>query len=127
LELASGNSNKEMSKCEQAYAEFARMKAKAEVIDRLSLFWQYYEKTDKFIGATKLYEIRQVKNLANGDLKAAMIFRKAEIKPETLAMIKRMWKRMITFDHPNIIKFEDSFEDSDKVYFIIEELFGGNL
>jgi hypothetical protein len=80
-----------MSKCEQAYAEFAISKAKAEVIDNLSLFFQYYEKTDKFIHATKLYEIRQIKSLNNGDFKAAIIFRKTEIKAETLAMLRRMW------------------------------------
>jgi serine/threonine protein kinase len=34
---------------------------------------------------------------------------------------------MTTFDHPNIVKIEESFEDQDKVYFIIQELFGGNL
>jgi len=82
---------KEMSKCEKAYAEFATLKAKAVVVDNLSLFFQYYTKTDKFIGSTKLYEIRQVKHLPTGDFRASIIFRKAEIKPETLAMIRRMW------------------------------------
>ena len=88
LELASGTSKGSMSKCELAYAEFAKKQAKAQVIDKLSLFFQYYEKTDKFIASTKLYEIKQVKHMTSGEIKAAIIFRKAEIKPETLAMIR---------------------------------------
>ena len=51
-----------------------------------------------------------------------MIFRKSEIKPETLAMITKMYKLFRKSDHPNIIKIDEAYEDMTKLYFVIEDL-----
>ena len=77
----------DLSRCELAYTEYVKTHSYPQVLDKLELFFQFYEKTDKFIGRTPLYEIRQCRSLGNGELKAVMIFRKAELKPETLRKI----------------------------------------
>jgi len=56
-----------------------------------------------------------------------MIYRKSEIKPETLLMIKKMYKLLRKSDHPNIIKIENAYEDMSKLYFVIEDLEGPSL
>ena len=56
-----------------------------------------------------------------------MIFRKSEIKPETLAMITKMYKLLRKSDHPNIIKIDEAYEDMTKLYFVIEDLQGPSM
>lgn len=90
-------------------------------------FSSRYELSKKFRGRTEFYEIRQCKDLITDEIKSVKVYRKMELQPDALALVRREVDLLRTCDHPNIIKVFDLFEDDSKIYLVVEDLNGPNL
>lgn len=55
------------------------------------------------------------------------IFRKVELTPVTIEMIKQEIKLLKSLDHPNIMKIHAVIEDQDRIYLITDDVKGQNL
>ena len=97
------------------------------MLENLDMFHHHFEKSEKLMGTNPLYELRQVKCVLSNEKKCCMIFRKSEIKPQTLTMVHKMLKLLKSLDHPNIIKVEEAYEDLTKIYFVLEDITGPSL
>ena len=75
----------------------------------------------------ELYEIRQCKDLNTGEFLAVKIFRKVELTPGAVEMIKQEIDLLRKIDHPNIMKIHNVIEDEDRIYLVTDDIKGPNL
>lgn len=61
------------------------------------------------------------------EIKAVKIYRKMELQPDALAMVRKEVNLFRSCDHPNILQVFDLFEDDTKIYLVVEDLNGPNL
>ena len=59
--------------------------------------------------------------------RAMKIFRKSELTKDGIIMIRREIELLMNFDHPNLCKIHDLFEDEEKIYLLIDDFRGGSL
>ena len=90
-------------------------------------FKTQYELTKKLRATGELYDIRQCKDINTAELKAVKIYRKVELTPEAIDMIKREIELLKKLDHPNIMKIHNIIEDEDRVYLVTDDFNGPNL
>ena len=62
-----------------------------------------------------------------GEIKAVKIYRKVELTPDSIHMIKREIDLLKRLDHPNLIKIHNIIEDEDRIYLITDNIRGQNL
>jgi len=115
------------TKCQEAYEKFVKESRKAILCDKLLVFAKFYELTKRFRGRSEFYEIRQCKDLHTHEIRAVKIYRKAELSPLVISMLKRELELLQRLDHPNIIHVYDALEDESKIYFVIDDMRGQNL
>lgn len=66
-------------------------------------FKQRYDLSKKLRGRTDFYEIRQCKDLITDEIKAVKIYRKMELQPDALSMVRKEVDLLRSCDHPNIL------------------------
>ncbi len=58
---------------------------------------------------------------------AVKLFNKAKLKREQVARIREEVKILTTLDHPNIVKYYQTYEDTKYMYLVMEFCPGGEL
>jgi calcium-dependent protein kinase len=58
---------------------------------------------------------------------AVKLFNKAKLKKEQVARIREEVKILTTLDHPNIVKYYQTYEDTKYMYLVMEFCPGGEL
>ena len=81
----------------------------------------------KFKSQGEIYELRECKDINSGDIKAVKIYRKVELTPTNIEMIKREMALLKRLDHPNLMKIHNIIEDEDRIYQITDNIKGHNL
>ena len=88
-----------------------------------------YEITNKILGTGSYGEVKLIKNKSTFELFALKLIDKKSLEEEKTPheLILREISVHKTLSHPNIIKLIESFEDTQKLYIILEYAEGGNL
>lgn len=67
-------------------------------------------------------------NIIDPSFKVAIkIFNKSKLKSSTVQRIKEEVRILTTVDHPNIVKYYESYEDAKYMYLVMEYCPGGEL
>ena len=75
----------------------------------------------------ELYEIRECRDMNTNEQLSVKIYRKVELTPESIVMIKREIDLLKRLDHPNIMKIHNMIEDEDRIYLITDNIKGQSL
>ena len=74
----------------------------------------------KVIGQGNLGDVRYCQNKVTKEKAAVKIFSKQFITKQNIGRVYYEIELMKTFDHPNIVKIFDWFEDEDRIYMVME-------
>lgn len=95
------------------------------IFERTGNVYQYYEFTGEKLGEGGFAEVVKVKEKATGHVRAAKKILRTRIKNYERFMNEI--SALKTWDHPNIVKLYEVFEEKDWVFLIQEYLAGGEL
>lgn len=84
--------------------------------------------TNKILGAGMFGKVFLSHNIADPSLEVAIkLFNKTKLKADQVNRIKEEVKILTTLDHPNIVKYYQTYEDSKYMYLVMEYCPGGEL
>lgn len=91
---------------------------------------QNYEITggSKILGAGAFGKVFLSRNKADQSLEVAIkLFNKSKLKRDSVSRIREEVKILTTLDHPNIVKYYQTYEDTKYMYLVMEYCPGGEL
>jgi calcium-dependent protein kinase len=71
--------------------------------------------------------VRKAKHIESGEARCIKIFSKQMMSKQHTQRIYYEINLLKTFDHPNIVKVYEWFEDAERIYMVQERLVGGDL
>lgn len=79
------------------------------------------------LGAGSFAEVRRCVHKLTGQIRAVKIYRKEKVSSEELRALMHEAEILKHFDHPNIIRIYEMFEDAKRYYIVMEYCKGGEL
>ena len=79
------------------------------------------------LGAGAYAEVRRCEHKVTGQIRAVKIYRKEKVSSEELQALIREAEILKHFDHPNIVRIYEMFEDMKRYYIVMEHCRGGEL
>jgi len=79
------------------------------------------------LGAGAFAEVRRCEHKVTGQVRAVKIYRKEKLSPTELQELIREAEVLRQFDHPNIVRIYEMFEDTKRYYIVMEHCKGGEL
>jgi len=84
--------------------------------------------TNKILGAGAFGKVFHSHNIADPNLEVAIkLFNKTKLTPDQVNRIKEEVRILTTLDHPNIVKYYQTYEDTKYMYLVMEYCPGGEL
>ena len=84
--------------------------------------------TSKVLGAGAFGKVFLSHNIADPSLEVAIkLFNKTKLTRDQIKRIKEEVKILTTLDHPNIVKYYQTYEDTKYMYLVMEYCPGGEL
>lgn len=79
------------------------------------------------LGTGAFAEVRRCEHKLTGQIRAVKIYRKEKLTPTELQELIREADVLRQFDHPNIVRIYEMFEDAKRYYIVMEHCKGGEL
>ena len=79
------------------------------------------------LGAGAFAEVRRCEHKVTGQVRAVKIYRKEKVSHAELQELVREAEILKQFDHPNIVRIYEMFEDAKRYYIVMEHCRGGEL
>lgn len=114
------------NRCLQAYLEFRKAK-KPLVANKISKVSDQYVIFKVLRAKGQFFEIRQCLDKFTNEYCAAKIYRKAELTPLVLDLIRKEIKLVRRLDHPCLYRINHLVEDEDRIFVIMDDLSGSDL
>merc|ERR1719453_2359818 len=96
-----------------------------EELDELDIYSKY-QFGDK-LGSGGFGQVREVSVKASGEVRAVKIILKKELDEQSPVNVEEEIKIMKLFDHMNVVKLFEVYEDVIITYLVMEKLSGGEL
>jgi len=79
------------------------------------------------LGAGSFAEVRRCEHKVTGQIRAVKIYRKEKVSTAELQVLMHESNILKHFDHPNIVRIYEMFEDDKRYYIVMEHCKGGEL
>ena len=94
---------------------------------RESRFEDTYELGRKSFGRTELAELRMCTNKDSQEVHAVKMYRKSDLTEAQIVEARKEFAIFQLFDHPNIAKVLEAYEDKWRIYYLMAPIRGGSL